>query len=119
MVRADITYYAMHTNFDAAPGCMADLAAERIGLLDCVPLEEHGRIRKAAAPTGSAVLERLPEPETGMKLAKRVKEKFSLPFAAVYGQELYEEKPAERIAVCPGRRGKRDFPGGKNRALRY
>ena len=41
----------------------------------------------------------------GSGLAKRVKEKFSLPFAAVYGQELYEEKPAERIAVCPGAGG--------------
>ena len=104
MVRADITYYAMHTNFDAAPGCMADLAAERIGLLDCVPLEEMGETESGRA-YGIGCIGRLPEPETGMKLAKRVKEKFSLPFAAVYGQELYEEKPAERIAVCPGAGG--------------
>ena len=26
MIQDDISYYAMHTNFDAAPGCMADLA---------------------------------------------------------------------------------------------
>ena len=28
LIQADISYYAMHTNFDAAPGCMADLAAD-------------------------------------------------------------------------------------------
>ena len=83
---------------------MADLAAERIGLLDCVPLEEMGETESGRA-YGIGCIGRLPEPETGMKLAIRVKEKFSLPFAAVYGQELYEEKPAERIAVCPGAGG--------------
>ena len=29
LIQADISYYAMHTNFDSAPGCMADLAASR------------------------------------------------------------------------------------------
>ena len=33
LIQADISYYAMHTNFDAAPGCMADLAAGRLGIL--------------------------------------------------------------------------------------
>ena len=32
MIQSDLSYFAMHTNFDSAPGCMADLAAERIGL---------------------------------------------------------------------------------------
>lgn len=34
LIRNDISYYAMHTNFDGAPGGMADLAAERLGLKD-------------------------------------------------------------------------------------
>ena len=47
MIQADISYFAMHTNFDIAPGCMADLASEKIGLNAEVPLEitvqnEHG-----------------------------------------------------------------------------
>ena len=29
MIQADISSFAMHTNYDAAPGCMADQAAER------------------------------------------------------------------------------------------
>ena len=39
LIQADISYYAMHTNFDSAPGCMADLAAERIGICGGEPLE--------------------------------------------------------------------------------
>ena len=35
LIQADISYFAMHTNFDSAPGCMADLAAARLGLMDC------------------------------------------------------------------------------------
>ena len=42
LIQADISYYAMHTNFDAAPGCMADLAAERLSLKDTEPLEAMG-----------------------------------------------------------------------------
>ena len=42
LIQSDISYYAMHTNFDAAPGCMADLAARRLGLEECVPLELLG-----------------------------------------------------------------------------
>lgn len=39
LIQADISMYAMHTNFDIAPGCMADLAAEKLGLVECGPLE--------------------------------------------------------------------------------
>ena len=42
LIQADISYYAMHTNFDSAPGCMADLAAERIGICGGEPLEAMG-----------------------------------------------------------------------------
>ena len=42
MIQADLCYVAMHTNFDSAPGCMADLAAERLGLLAEAPLEVTG-----------------------------------------------------------------------------
>ncbi|MCC8082628.1 MAG: Nif3-like dinuclear metal center hexameric protein, partial [Clostridium sp.] len=31
LIQSDISYYAMPTNFDAAPGCMAALAARRLG----------------------------------------------------------------------------------------
>ena len=50
MIQADISCYAMHTNFDIAPGGMGDLAAEKLGLLDSIPLEVTGK--KTAASTG-------------------------------------------------------------------
>ena len=34
LIQADISMYAMHTNFDIAPRCMADLAAEKLGLAE-------------------------------------------------------------------------------------
>ena len=34
LIQYNVNYYAMHTNFDAAPGCMADIAAGRLGLLE-------------------------------------------------------------------------------------
>ena len=40
LLQADISYFAIHTNFDAAPGCMADLAAARIGIQGGEPLED-------------------------------------------------------------------------------
>ncbi|MFV0238712.1 MAG: Nif3-like dinuclear metal center hexameric protein, partial [Lacrimispora sphenoides] len=42
LIRNDISYYAMHTNFDAAPGCMADAAAEKLGLTDINVLDKEG-----------------------------------------------------------------------------
>ena len=39
LIQYNVNYYAMHTNFDAAPGCMADLAAERLGLSETRGLE--------------------------------------------------------------------------------
>ncbi len=35
LIQKGICCYAMHTNFDSAPGCMADLAAGRLGLTHC------------------------------------------------------------------------------------
>lgn len=103
MIQADISCFAMHTNFDAAPGCMADLVADRIGFLDAVPLELMGELN--GIPYGIGKIGSLTEPVTGMELAKRVKELFGLPFVTVYGQELYETVPVKTAAVCPGSGG--------------
>ena len=44
LIQADISYYAMHTNFDSAPGCMADLAASRLGLTEEKILDQTGEM---------------------------------------------------------------------------
>lgn len=99
MIQADISYYAMHTNFDSAPGCMADLAAEKLGLISEAPLcavtEE--------AEIGIGKVGVLPEGEMSVReLAEKVKACFDLPFVTVYGDMGQESRKVHRIAVCPG-----------------
>ena len=102
LIQADISYYAMHTNFDAAPGCMADLAGERLGLVQCSPLEALGELK--GIPYGIGKVGKRREPVTVRELASQVKEAFELPFVLVYGQELLDMK-VETLAVCPGAGG--------------
>ena len=100
MIQSDLSCFAMHTNFDSAPGCMADLAAERIGICGGEPLEAMGEengVLYGIGKTGS-----LKTPVTGMELARRVKETFGLPFVTVYGEGLWEKELVVRAAVCPG-----------------
>ena len=92
LIQADISYYAMHTNFDAAPGCMADLAAERLSLKDTEPLECMGDMEINGNPVAYGI------GKTGKRagkltvkaLAEKVKQAFDLPFVLVYGEELMD-----------------------------
>ena len=102
LIQADISYYAMHTNFDGAPGCMADLAAERLDIIQSLPLEILGEIK--GQPYGIGKWGMLREPASLMELADRVKERFKLPYVLVYGEEEAEKK-LTRAAVCPGSGG--------------
>lgn len=106
LIQADISYYAMHTNFDAAPGCMADLAARRLGLEECAPLEPMGEMEgeQGSVPYGIGKTGTLRRAVTVRELADRVKTSFGLPFALVYGQELLDTE-ADRISICPGAGG--------------
>lgn len=99
LIQADISYYAMHTNFDAAPGCMADLAAERLSLLDTVPLEIMGEAKEG--PYGIGKVGNLAKELTLKALADKVKERFGLLSVTVYGVRQAQE-PVKRIALCPG-----------------
>ena len=83
MIQDDISYYAMHTNFDAAPGCMADLAAKKLGLTDCEVLEKMGETGDGTS-YGIGCTGRFEQPMTLRAAAEQVKEK---------------------AAVCPGAGG--------------
>lgn len=78
LIRADIAYYAMHTNYDAAPGCMADLAAARIVLNHGEPLEVTGEAEGCSYGIGKIGV--LAEPMTIAQMAELVKQQFGLPF---------------------------------------
>lgn len=107
----DISYYAMHTNFDSAPGCMADAAAERLGLMGLGVLEEEGFVYRETCRGGDCEPEKVPygigksgylrKEMTVKELAALVKERFSLPFAVLYGEMAPGEK-VRFIAISPG-----------------
>lgn len=103
MLQADICCFAMHTNYDSAPGCMADIAAGRLGIIDGRPLEETGE--EAGIVSGIGKAGPLAEPVCGQELAERVREAFHLPHVLVYGEELYAKEPVTIAAVCPGSGG--------------
>ena len=104
--------FSMHTNFDIAPGCMADLCAVRLGLERESPLEETGTAARvsledgelkeeAAEPIGIGKIGRFEEEDlTVRELAERVKEAFGLPFVTVYADD--PDRKAGWIAMCPG-----------------
>lgn len=105
MIQSDMSYYAMHTNFDVC--VMADLAAEQMGLSDTVVLEETG-VRKGS-PCGIGVVGQLPEYKSmagdlhnTMRLAdcaELVKEKFDVDKVKVFGKP---ESVVRLAALCPG-----------------
>ena len=100
LVQHGISCFAMHTNFDIAPGCMADLAAKRLGICDGVPLEVTGE--EKGEPVGIGKVGALKEAVELGELARQVKERFGIPF--VYGMEAVIG-PVTRVAVSPGSGG--------------
>ena len=100
LIQSDVSYYAMHTNFDSAPGCMADIVADRLNFTDQKPLEAMGEIsgtEYGIGKTGS-----LKVPMKGLELAREVKNRFGLPFVTVYGSELKEALKAGAQAFITG-----------------
>ena len=110
LIRNDISYYAMHTNFDAAPGCMADAAAERLGLTDLIVLEKEGVMswERLEGPEetvyGIGKTGYLKEEMTVREIAALVKERFGLPFVTVYG-EAAPGAAVRFVGISPGSGG--------------
>ena len=94
----DICCYAMHTNFDIAPGCMADLVCEKMGAEKAGPLEPSLGFDGLPLSYGVGFIGTLPEPLAVPELARRLRQQFDLK-----GLVYYDAKqPVSRIAVCPG-----------------
>lgn len=103
LIQGDISYYAMHTNFDAAPGCMAELAAERLQLGETEVLEPMGETEEKV-PYGIGAFGMLPREMTVREAAEHVKRAFGLPCVSVYGGDKTGQK-IQKTAVCPGAGG--------------
>ncbi len=95
MIRADLSYYAMHTNFDVMG--MADLAADRLQLKNTAPLEvtcvEDGILQ------GIGRAGELAHEMTLAECTAMVKSLFEIPHVKVFGNP---DKILHRAAVCPG-----------------
>lgn len=100
LLQQDISYYAMHTNFDCAPGCMADLAAELMELKDTQVLEPMGETPEGII-YGIGKIGNVQQPMSLEALAKQVKKAFGLPFVTVYGVEEIVA-PITKVAISPG-----------------
>lgn len=103
LIQRDISYYAMHTNFDAAPGCMGALAGERLGLGKMDVLEPMGETADGSV-YGIGIVGTLPAPCTLRQMAEQVKAAFELPAVTVYG-DVDGDQTLLRAAVCPGAGG--------------
>ena len=95
LLRHDINYVAMHTNFDVCG--MADAAAEKLKLQACTVLDvtyEEADKTEGIGRTGS-----LAHAMTLKDCALQVKEAFGLPAVRVFGDI---EKEIKTAALCPG-----------------
>lgn len=95
LIRNDISYYAMHTNYDVMG--MADLAGEILQMEQAEVLEVTGE--RDGQPEGIGRIADLKEPMSLADCCAFVKERFQLPGVKVFGAA---DMQVRRIAVCPG-----------------
>ena len=95
LLRSQMSYYAMHTNFDAAK--MGELAAERLGLTVEAPLADI--FTRDGKDYGIGVVGSLKEPEMIGGLCALVKEAFGLDAVKLFRAE---DEQICRVAICPG-----------------
>lgn len=99
LIQNDISYYAMHTNYDVLG--MADLSGDKMNLKDAQILEvtSEGDIGEEDEPEGIGRVADLEEPMTLRECCEDVKEAFHLGAVKVFGNL---EQKVKRIAICPG-----------------
>lgn len=95
LIREDIAYYAMHTNFDVKG--MADLAAEKIGLKDSQVLEMTCEDELGQQGIGKVGM--LPDTMEVLECAELVKRAFGLEQVKVFGDL---NTKVTKAAICPG-----------------
>ena len=95
LIRNDICYYAMHTNFDVMG--MADAAADALGLERCEALEIT--YEDEISKEGIGRIGTLPQKMTLKQTAELCKDAFSIDTVRVYGDAKSE---VELVAIVPG-----------------
>ncbi len=95
LIREDISYYAMHTNYDVKR--MGELSCEKLGLTGAEALEATG-VCGDGEEEGIGKLART-EPLTLAEFCGRVKKAFQLDALRVFGDM---GKRVEYVGICPG-----------------
>lgn len=95
LIREDICYYAMHTNFDIA-GDMAGLVVKKL------PFKETKVLDETADGLGLGRIGLLEEPMTVKHLTEIIKASLEIPNAVLYGDE---NRIIERVVIMPGSGG--------------
>ena len=95
LIKNDISYYAMHTNFDVKG--MAQLGAQRMELKDCQVLDVT--CWHEQEPEGIGTVGELPGEMTVADCAGKVKEVFGVDLVKIYGRP---DQRIKRAAICPG-----------------
>ena len=95
LIKNDICYYAMHTNFDVMG--MADAAADLLQLHSCEVLEVT--YEDELSKEGIGRIGRLPHEMSLKECAQYCKTVFDLNSVRIYGDE---DAPVETIAIVPG-----------------
>lgn len=95
LLQSGISYYAMHTNFDAAK--MGTLAAERLGIPAEAPLGDL--FEREGHTYGIGTIAETDQPMSLETLSELVKERFGLHTVKVFGDL---DSQVHRIAMCPG-----------------
>ena len=99
LIGNDIACFSAHTNFDAMPGGMGELAGALLQLGCVSPLEDmSGHLED---PWGIGVVGNLSEPMALGEFCDHVKQVFGLKHVNLFAASSLE-KPVQRIAVCPG-----------------
>lgn len=95
LIKNDICYFAMHTNFDVMG--MADAAADALKLIGCEALEIT--YEDEIAKEGIGRIGKLPEEMSVGECAKLCKEVFDIDHVRVYGEK---DLLVETVAIVPG-----------------
>ena len=96
MVEHHISYYAMHTNYDALR--MAKLSVQILGEAPIEPLSVTGN-DEAGHLYGIGQIFELRKPVSLKELSQNVKKEYDLPDVRVFGES---EMKVQKIAICPG-----------------
>lgn len=94
LIKADISYCAMHTNFDIAAD-MAGLAFKQLG----ITFQKTEVLSVTEEEKGLGKIGEISEKISLKKLAELVKERFELETVLLYGEK---EKYIQKIAILPG-----------------